>query len=98
MNQERILMVLRASHVSEKSTGLADKCKQFVFKVLKTATKTEVMQAVESLFSVKVMNVTTLNVQGKTKRFKNKMGRRSDWKKAYVRLQPGYDIDFTAIQ
>ena len=95
MNAERVLMVLNRPHISEKSTMLADKNKQFSFKVLNTATKNEIKAAVEKLFNVKVKNVTTVNVNGKTKRFKQREGKRNDWKKAYVTLYPEYDIDFT---
>ena len=98
MNQERLMMVLREPHTSEKATVLADKLKQFTFKVLKDATKGEIKQAVEMLFNVKVQDVKVLNVQGKNKRFRQIMGRRSDWKKAYVTLAPNQDIDFTAAQ
>lgn len=96
MNAERLLMVLREPHTSEKSTVMADKFKQFTFKVLNTATKHEIKQAVEQLFNVKVKNVSVLNVKGKQKRFKQLSGKRSDWKKAFVSLHKNYDIDFTA--
>lgn len=98
MNLERILTVIRQPHTSEKSTIMAEKFKQFVFKVLKTATKHEIKLAVEHLFKVKVKQVTIINVYGKTKRFKNKIGKRSDWKKAYVTLHENFDIDFTAVE
>lgn len=95
MKSERLLMVLRQPHTSEKSTILAEKFKQFTFKVLKTANKSEIKEAVESLFNVKVKSVSVLNVKGKTKRFRQFNGKRSDWKKAYVVLDKNYDIDFT---
>jgi len=98
MNQERLLMVLQQPHTSEKSTVIADKMKQFTFRVLKTATKAEIKKAVESLFNVKVKNVSTIVVKGKTKRFRQHEGKRSDWKKAYVTLYPDYDIDFTVSE
>lgn len=98
MNAEKLLMVLRQPHISEKSTILADKCKQYTFKVLKTATKAEIKQAVEQMFNVKVGNVTVANVKGKSKRFKQIQGKRSDWKKAFVSLLPEYDIDFTVTE
>ena len=98
MNAERLLMVLREPHTSEKTTIMADKFKQFTFKVLKTATKTEVKLAVEHMFNVKVKNVSIVNVSGKRKRFKQLNGKRSDWKKAFVSLQSGYDIDFTVTE
>ena len=98
MNAERLLMVLREPHTSEKSTIMADKFKQFTFKVLKCATKSEIKLAVEHMFDVKVKNVSVINVKGKKKRFKQLSGKRSDWKKAFVSLQSGYDIDFTATE
>ncbi len=98
MNSERILMVLREPHTSEKTTILADKLKKFTFKVLKTATKSEIKSAVETMFNVKVKNVTVTNVKGKTKRFKKTVGQRSDWKKAFVTLQENYDIDFSVAE
>jgi large subunit ribosomal protein L23 len=98
MNAERILMVLREPHTSEKTTVLAEKFKQFTFKVLKTATKQEIKLAVEHMFNVKVKSVSVLNVKGKTKRFKKTNGKRSDWKKAFVSLQENFDIDFTVTE
>ena len=98
MNQEKLLMVLREPHTSEKSTILADKLKQITFKVLSTATKVEIKSAVEQLFNVKVKNVSVLNVKGKTKRFKNQSGKRNDWKKAFVTLHADQDIDFTVTE
>jgi large subunit ribosomal protein L23 len=98
MNIEKLMMVIREPHTSEKSTVMADKFKQFTFNVLKTATKNEIKLAVEHMFNVKVKNVSVLNVKGKTKRFKKTTGKRSDWKKAFVSLQPDYDIDFTVTE
>ncbi len=98
MNAERLLMVLREPHTSEKSTVMADKFKQFTFKVLKTATKNEIKQAVEKMFNVKVKNVSVLNVKGKAKRFKQLSGKRSDWKKAFVTLHADQDIDFSVTE
>lgn len=98
MNAERLLMVLREPHTSEKATVIADKLKQFTFKVLKTATKNEVKMAVENIFNVKVRNVSVVNVKGKAKRFKQTSGKRNDWKKAYVTLHADQDIDFTATE
>ncbi|MBA2492815.1 MAG: 50S ribosomal protein L23 [Gammaproteobacteria bacterium] len=92
MSQERLMKVLLAPHVSEKSTLAADSARQHVFKVLPDATKSEVKHAVEMLFSVQVMQVRMLNVKGKLKRHGARRGRRSDWKKAYVQLAPGNDI------
>lgn len=98
MNAEKLLMVLREPHTSEKSTVMAEKFKQFTFKVLKTATKLEIKLAVEQLFNVKVQHVSVLNVKGKKKRFKQTTGKRNDWKKAFVSLHPDYDIDFTVTE
>lgn len=98
MNQERIFKVLLGPHVSEKATGLAETKDQIVFKVDTTATKLEIKKAVEQLFNVKVESVSTLNVKGKTKRTVRGLGERTDWKKAYVSLQPGQDIDFASAE
>lgn len=98
MNVERLLMVVKEPHTSEKSTALADSNKQFTFKVERNATKSEIKRSVEHLFDVKVNKVTVVNVKGKHKRFRQLSGKRSDWKKAYVALQPGYDIDFTVTE
>ena len=98
MNKERVMKVLLAPHISEKSTLVADKHNQFVFQVLRDASKTEVKQAVEQLFSVEVKTVRVCNVQGKVKRFSQLLGRRSNSKKAYVTLKPGFDIDFAGAK
>ncbi|MBB1520567.1 50S ribosomal protein L23 [Aquipseudomonas campi] len=96
MNQERVFKVLVGPHVSEKATVLADGKSQFVFKVATDATKLEIKKAVESLFNVKVAAVNTVNVLGKSKRTARGVGKRNDWKKAYIALQPGQDIDFAS--
>ena len=98
MNQERLMKVLLAPHVSEKASMLADANQQFVFKVARDATKPEVKKAVEMLFEVNVKGVNIVNVKGKTKRFGAHFGRRSDWKKAYVTLEAGQDIDFLGAE
>ncbi|WP_298622502.1 50S ribosomal protein L23 [uncultured Legionella sp.] len=98
MNAERLMMVLREPHTSEKATVMADKFKQFTFKVLKSATKTEIKMAVEHIFNVKVKRVSVINVKGKSKRFKQTSGKRSDWKKAFVSLHADQDIDFTVTE
>ncbi|PJD90505.1 MAG: 50S ribosomal protein L23 [Legionella sp.] len=98
MNTERLLTVIRTPHTSEKSTYIADKHKQYTFKVLKDATKDEIKKAVELVFQVKVKQVAVVNVKGKSKRFKQMSGKRNDWKKAFVSLQPGNDIDFTVTE
>lgn len=94
MNQERLMKVLLAPHVSEKGAVAAERDRQFVFKVAPDATKPEIKAAVEQLFSVQVAAVQVSTVKGKTKRFGQIQGRRSGWKKAYVSLKPGFDIDF----
>lgn len=98
MNQERLMNVLLAPHVSEKSTTAAEKGNQIVFKVANDATKQEIKAAVELLFEVNVENVQVANVKGKTKRTQRGMGRRSDWKKAYIRLKEGQDINFIGAE
>ena len=96
MNQERLMKVILAPIVSEKSNMLAEKRNQMVFKVLKDATKTEIKAAVELLFNVQVASVTTATTKGKTKRFGRTIGRRSDVKKAYVSLAAGQELDLEA--
>lgn len=96
MNQERLMKVILAPIVSEKSNMLAEKRNQMVFKVLKDATKTEIKAAVELLFNVQVATVTTTTTKGKTKRFGRTIGRRSDVKKAYVSLAAGQELDLEA--
>ncbi len=96
MNQERLMQVILAPQVSEKSTYVADKNAQVVFRVVGDATKPEIKAAVELMFSVQVDGVQVLNVKGKVKRSGKVMGRRKDWKKAYVALKPGQEINFVA--
>lgn len=96
--QLRQFKIIERPHLSEKSTMLADKHRQFVFKVLKNANKSEIKQAVESLFKVKVNAVQLLNVKAKSRRFKQIEGQLKGWKKAYVSLEKGYDIDFTGTK
>lgn len=99
--QERLLTVLLAPVVSEKSTFIGEKNNQYVFRVAPDATKPEVKAAVEMVFSTKdkkleVLSVQIASVRGKQKRVGRFLGRRSSWKKAYVRLAPGQDIDYQA--
>ena len=94
MSKERLMKILLSPIVSEKSAMAADKTNQFLFKVSTDATKPEIAEAVEMLFDVKVEQVRTVNVKGKQKRFGAMLGKRNNWKKAYVRLQDGQDIDF----
>jgi large subunit ribosomal protein L23 len=94
LNQERLLQVLLAPQISEKATAVAEKNEQVVFRVAQNATKPEVKAAVELLFKVEVQSVQILNVKGKVKRFGRVMGQRKGWKKAFVSLKPGQEINF----
>ncbi|GHF87552.1 50S ribosomal protein L23 [Thalassotalea marina] len=98
INEERLLKVLLAPNISEKATLTAEANNTIVFKVATNAKKAEIKAAVEKLFDVKVDGVRTLNVKGKQKRTGMRMGRRSDWKKAYVTLAEGSDIDFVGAE
>ena len=93
-NQERLMQVLLAPVVSEKSTFIGEKRNQYVFHVVPNATKPEIKAAVEFLFKTQVKSVSIANVRGKQKRFGRFMGKRNSWKKAYVALQPGQEINF----
>ncbi len=95
MNQERMYQVLLSPHISEKSTVLAEENRQYVFQVATDATKTEVKEAVEGIFNVKVDNVRIMNTKGKIKRFGGRLGKRSDARKAYITLAEGNDIDLS---
>ena len=95
-NAERLMTVLLAPVVSEKGTFIADKYEQVIFRVMQNATKPEVKAAVELMFKVEVESVQTANVKGKKKRFGTHIGRRRNWKKAYVSLKPGQEINFAA--
>ena len=94
MNAERLHQVIRRPIISEKSTNAAESGQQVVFEVLADATKNEIKTADESLFEVSVEGVQVINVRGKIKRFGKTPGKRTNWKKAYVRLAEGDDIDF----
>jgi large subunit ribosomal protein L23 len=98
MNQERIFKVLLGPHITEKTAMAGEAGSQAVFKVAIDAAKPEVKAAIEKLFSVNVVDVRIVKVKGKTKQAKHSMGKRSDWKKAYVRLEQGQDIDFAAVE
>ena len=102
-NPERLMQVLLAPVVSEKSTFVGEKANQYVFRVSSDATKPEIKAAVELLFSskdkkIEVTGVRVANIKGKQKRFGRMMGRRSNWKKAYVSLAAGQDITFQATE
>ena len=94
MNEEHLMRILVSPHVSEKSTRIADEANQVVFRVLPKATKKEIRRAVETLFDVEVVHVHTANYRGKSKGLQRTMGKRPNWKKAYLRLKEGNDIDF----
>ena len=95
-NMDQLMTVVLAPVVSEKSTMVADKNRQYVFRVADAATKPEIKAAVELMFKTKVESVTVLNVHGKERRFGKTIGRRRSWKKAYVRLAEGQEINFAA--
>ncbi|MBL1416849.1 50S ribosomal protein L23 [Moritella sp.] len=98
ISEERLLKVILAPHISEKSTMSAENNNTIVFKVALDATKAEIKAAVAKLFEVEVKNVSTLVLKGKTKRTGARVGRRSDIKKAYVTLADGADIDFGSAE
>jgi large subunit ribosomal protein L23 len=94
ISRERMYQTVLSPLVTEKATALSDK-NQVVFKVAIDATKPQIRAAIEGLFGVKVLAVNTLVMKGKTKKFRGRNGRRSDWKKAMVRLAEGQSIDLT---
>lgn len=98
MNQERLMRILLAPHISEKSTMVYEAHNQVVFKVAKDASKPEIKSAVELMFDVKVKSVQVANMKAKPKRFGTIQGRRSGWKKAYVGLESGYEIDLLGAE
>lgn len=93
MNKERLTQILLAPVVTEKSSLARMNHNQIVLKVRRDATKPEIRQAVEGILGARVKSVSTMNVKGKAKRFKGRLGRQSDWKKAYVTLAPGQDVE-----
>jgi large subunit ribosomal protein L23 len=97
-HREKLMQVLIGPHVSEKATSLADGSNQVVFKVRGDATKLDIRQAVELLFEVKVARVSVTRMPAKVKRFGATNGKRQGWKKAYVRLAPGSDINFMGAE
>ena len=94
MNQERIYTVLLEPHFSEKVSIQGEESNQYGFRVARDASKAEIKEAVETLFGVSVEKVTTLNVKGKYKRSFRGISRKKDWKKAYVKLAEGSQLDF----
>ena len=95
---DRLMSVVLAPVVSEKSTFVADKNRQYVFRVADDATKPLIKAAIELMFKTKVQGVTVSNVKGKERRFGRTIGRKRSWKKAYVRLAEGQEINFAATQ
>jgi len=98
MNKNRLYQVLLAPRVTEKSTRVGEESNQYIFRVVQDAKKSEVRSAVEMLFDVSVESVRIVNVKGKNKSFRMRPGKRSDWKKAYVRVQEGQVIDFLGAE
>lgn len=98
MNPERLMLIILAPVISEKSTAVGDQNNQVPFRVLADATKPEIKAAAELLFGKKVLGVNITNVKGKAKRHGRFQGRRSDWKKAYVRFEPGAEINFVGAE
>jgi large subunit ribosomal protein L23 len=98
MSQERLYKALLGPVISEKAAIAGELANNVVFKVVKDSNKAEIKAAVELLFDVKVESVRVMNVKGKTKRTRFGMGQRNDWKKAYVRLAEGSDINFEAAE
>ena len=96
MIDAKLYNVIRAPRVSEKTARLQEVSNQYVFEVATDATKADIKVAVEKLFDVKVEAVNVVNVKGKQKAFKTRMGRRADWRKAYVKLAEGQSIDVMA--
>jgi large subunit ribosomal protein L23 len=97
-NADQLMNIVLAPVVSEKSTLVADKNRQYVFRVADAATKPQIKAAIELMFKTKVEGVTVLNVHGKQRRFGRLSGRRRNWKKAYVRLAEGQEINFAATE
>ncbi|MFT7219555.1 MAG: large subunit ribosomal protein L23 [Candidatus Azotimanducaceae bacterium] len=95
MNQERLYNIILGAHISEKASVIADQANQFAFKVVKDATAPEIKKAVETIYEVPVKRVQVMNVKGKVKRNARGLSRRPSWKKAYVSLEAGHDIDFS---
>ncbi len=95
---QQVYKVLLAPKITEKATMIGELNNQFVFKVAPEATKPQIKEAVEQLFKVKVKSVQVSNVKGKVKRFGQRLGKRPNWKKAFVSLHEGHDIDFMSAE
>lgn len=98
MNQEKLYTLIERPVITEKAAIAAEQANQYVFRVSNAASKPEIKAAVEAAFQVSVTDIRVLNVKGKTKRTRTGLGRRSDWKKAYVTLADGQQIDYTAAE
>ncbi len=96
MNQERLLKVILAPHISEKATIAIEKRNEYTFEVMDSATKSEIKDAIELLFNTKVKSVRVVNVRAKAKSFKGQTGHRKAWKKAYVTLQADQKLEMGA--
>jgi large subunit ribosomal protein L23 len=96
VNREQLMNVLIAPHVTEKTATAMQNHNQYTFRVMKSATKTDIKAAVELMFEVKVKGVQVVNEPGKSRRFGKTTGRTQDWKKAYVSLVQGQSIDYEA--
>lgn len=95
VGKERLYKIILGAHISEKTAVIADEANQFAFKVMKDATAPEIKKAVEMIYEVPVKKVTVMNVKGKVKRNIRGTSRKPSWKKAYVSLEAGHDIDFS---
>jgi large subunit ribosomal protein L23 len=98
MNQERICTVLREPLISDQVSVLGDVANQYAFKVSVDATKAEIREAIETIFKVSVKNVSTVNVKGKTKKTARGMSRKKNWKKAYVTVAQGQELDYMVAE
>ena len=98
MNPERLYTVILGPHISEKSAILAENANQIVFRVLVDSNKAEIKKAVEKIFNVKVDAIQVVKTKGKVKRNKFGLAKRSDYKKAYIRLAEGQEIDFSVAE
>jgi len=98
MTKEGLMKVLLSPCISEKTTRISDDHRQFAFRVMPKATKADIKSAVELMFKVEVAGVRVANVKGKSKSFRFARGRRPHWKKAYVTLKPGFDLDFMGME
>ncbi len=98
MNQEKLFTLIERPVITEKAAIAAEEANQYVFRVSTQASKPDIKAAVEAAFKVNVAQVRMLNVKGKTKRTRTGLGKRNDWKKAYVTLADGQQIDYTAAE